>query len=128
LPRFELFIEDYVKNFSTLISKERFENLRKAHIATLQMPPENLVSMATRLNSLAFEYQGDFHWIEKCIESAKILTYQQFCDLSLQFLSRKNTKRLAVMVEGVRHPNYFHYEIVKKEDLCGLGTYVSWKD
>jgi insulysin len=128
LARFELFIEEYVKNFSTLISKERFENLRKAHIATLQMPPENLTSMALRLNNLAFEYQGNFNWIEKCIESAKTLSYEQFSNLAKQFLSRKNTKRLAVLVEGVLPQNDFRYEVVNKEDICGLGTYVSWKE
>lgn len=129
LARFELFIEEYVKNLPTLITKERFENLRKAHIATLQMPPENLTTMALRLNNQAFEYRGDFYWLEKCIESAKTLPYEQFCTIAKQFLSRKNTKRLAVLVEGVLPAqNDFRYEVVNKEDICGLGTYVSWKD
>lgn len=128
LARFELFIEDFVKNFSTCITQERYNNLQKTLLTTLQMPPENLPTMAQRLNNLAFEYQGDFYWIEKCIESAKTLSYGQFCERAQQFLSRKNTKRLAILVEGVlpQH-NDFRYELVNKEDICGLGTYVSWK-
>lgn len=125
LARFELFIEDMVKNFTTIFTPERFENLRKAHITTLQQPPENLTSMALRLNSFAFEYGGDFNWIEKCIESSKSLTYEQFCSQALKFLSRKNTKRLAILVEGVLpQQNDFRYEVVNKEDICELGTYT----
>lgn len=126
LARFELYLEDLVKNFTTIFTSERFENLRKAHIVTLQMPPENLTSMALRLNSLAFEYSGDFNWIEKCIQSSKTLTYDQFCARSTQFLSRKNTKRLAILVEGVLpQQNDFRYEVVGKQDICELGTYTS---
>lgn len=128
LARFELFIEDFVKNFSTQITSQRYSNLQKSLVTTLQMPPENLPAMAQRLNTLAFEYQGDFYWLEKCIESAKTLTYEQFCERAGQFLSRKNTKRLAILVDGVLpESNDFRYELVNKEDICGLGTYVSWK-
>ena len=58
----------------------------------------------------------------------KLFTYEQMLDYAHQFLSRDNPRRLAVLFEGVVSPaNDFHYEAVSKEDICDLGTYVSWK-
>ncbi len=90
------------------------------------MPPENLAGMAQRLSTLAFDYDGDFQWIEKRIEAFKNLSYEYVTDISKAFLSRSNLRRLAVLMEG-RLPakTAFRYEEVSKEDVCGLGRYVS---
>lgn len=127
LARFELFIEDFQKNLKLKIPQERFEKIRANVITLLQMPPENMPGMATRLNKLAFDYQ-DFDWIQQRIQSAKNLTYDQFCALSIEYLSRENAKRLAVLVEGVLAPeNDFRYERISKEDVRNLGSFVTVK-
>lgn len=128
IARFELFLEDFVKFLPETLSPERFETIRQMLVITLQMPPENLQAMAVRLNALAFDYEGDFGWYEKRIESAQALTYDQMLEDAHEFLSRDNPRRLAVLIEGVVSPGSdFHYESVSKEDICDLGTFVSWK-
>lgn len=124
IARFELFLEDFLKNFQTKLSEERFENLRKMLITTLQMPPENLKGMAKKLNTLAFTYNGDFNWDQQLIASLEKLTYDELFEWAHLFLSRENPRRLAVLMEGVlTAENDFHYEHVSKEDICNLGTY-----
>jgi insulysin len=119
LARFDLFLEDFVKNFHDRISEERFESLQKALITGLEMPPENLYSMGDRLFLLAFRYDGEFDWIQKRIESLRALTYERLYHLSTQFLSRNNAKRVAVLVEGVLEPeNNFYYRSVSKEAIA----------
>ena len=63
LMRFELFLEDFNKHISTVLPEERFENMRKMLIASLQMPPENMVGMGMKFNTLAFDYDADFDFI-----------------------------------------------------------------
>lgn len=124
LARFELFIEDFLKNLPDRISEEHFKELCKMLIVTLEMPPENLQSMGARLFSLAFQYDGDFNWYEKRVESLKILTYDQMKQAAEEFLSRDNSKRIAILVEGVLQPeNDFRYNQVSKDDLRSIGTY-----
>ncbi len=128
IARFELFLEDFLKHFQDRLPQERFETVQKMLVTTLQMPPENLAGMAARLNTLAFDYQGDFHWIDKRIESVKALTYEHLRAQAEQFFSRDNSRRLAILMEGAEtSDSRFRYEQVSKEDICDLGTYVSWK-
>jgi len=128
IARFELFLEDFNRNYSEKISPERFETIQSMLVKTLQMPPENLSSMAARLNILAFDYEGDFEWFDKRIASVKALSYEQLKTFAHRFLSRENPKRIAVLVEGVVAPeNDFHYEEVSKEDICDIGTYSTWR-
>ena len=127
LARFELFLEDFNKNLSQVVPKERFESIRANVITLLQMPPENMTGMLHKLNDLAFEY-ADFNWINKRIESSKQLSYERFNGLAHQFLSRDNPRRLAVLMEGVLSPeNDFHYELISKEDIHTVGSFVSVK-
>lgn len=128
LARYELFLEDFLKNIRETITEERFENIQKMLFTSLKIPPENMGAMATLLNSLAFEYEGDFKWIEKLIQAVEALTYDQLLNFAKQNLARTNSRRLAILVEGTLPPeNDFHYERTTKEDIRGLGTYVTWR-
>jgi insulysin len=128
LARYELFLEDFLKNIRENITEERFENIQKMLLTSLKMPPENMESMALLLNMLAFEYEGDFNWLEKRIQAVEALTYDQLLLFAQQSLSRANSRRLAILVEGNLPPeNDFHYERITKEDIRGLGTYVTWR-
>ncbi len=124
LARFELFLESFDKNLSMQIPEGRFESIRSNLITLLKMPPENMPGKANQLEELAFEYH-DFNWIDKRIEAVKALSYERFCDITHQFLSRSNPRRLAVLMEGVINPeNDFHYELITKDDVRNLGTFT----
>lgn len=126
LMRFELFLEDFTKHFTTVLAEERFENIRKMLITSLQMPPENMSGMAARLNTLAFDYGADFTFIEKRIDATSRLSYDTLKSDAALFLSRKNQRRLAVLMEGVlSSDNDFHYESIAREELTSMGTYVT---
>lgn len=128
LARFELFLEDFLKDMPEAIPEARFETIRKMLITSLEMPPENMQGMAMRLSTLGFDYDGDFDWINKRIKSMETVTYQQFLNTAQEFLSRSNPRRLAILVEGtLPDENDFHYERIAKEDVKSLGTYVSWR-
>jgi insulysin len=125
LARFELFLESIDKNLSVQIPEGRFESLRTTLITLLKMPPENMPGMANQLNELAFEYH-DFEWLDKRVQSLKELSYERFCEVAHQLLSRNNPRRLAILMEGVINPeNDFHYELISKDDVSNLGTFTS---
>jgi insulysin len=127
LARFELFLESFDKNLSVQIPEGRFESIRATLITLLKMPPENMPAMAAMLDELAFEYR-DFDRINKRIENMKELSYERFCEISHQLLSRNNPRRLAVLIEGAITPeNDFHYELITREDVGSLGSFFSVK-
>ncbi len=127
LARFELFLEDFNKNLKIVLPPERFENIRTNVITLLEMPPENMATMLSQLNGLAFDYK-DFDWIKRRIETTKSLSYEKFCEIAKSFLSRENSRRLAVLIEGVvSTENDFHYELITKEDVHNFGSFVSVK-
>ena len=124
IGRFELFLEDFLSKFSSTLPQGRFEEMRKMQIDTLNMPPENLFSMGKRLTQLAFEYDGDFAWIDRKIAATRELSYDKLLLFAKEFLSRSNLRRLAILMEGVTsHEHDFHYESISKEEICDLGTY-----
>lgn len=128
IARFELFLESFLKHFSVRLPQERFENMRKMLITSLQMRPENLSGLSKRLTTLAFEYNGDFDLIEKRIASLESLTYGQIHQLAEEFFARSNTQRLAVLTEGVLpKEKSFRYVITNQDSLRGQGTYLAWK-
>lgn len=125
LARFELFLESFDKNLMVQIPEGRFESIRATLITLLKMPPENMPSMTAHLYEMAFEYH-DFKWLDKEIESMKELTYERFCTIAHQLLSRGNPRRLAVLMEGVIAPeNDFHYELITKEEVASVGSFFS---
>ncbi|MCB1107420.1 MAG: insulinase family protein, partial [Chlamydiia bacterium] len=100
ISRFELFLETYIKDFESTLSEGRFEVLRNNLITLLDTPPTNLQQMAQHLNHLAFTHKGDFDRREKLIAALKKLDYEEFKSDTISFLSRKNPRRIAIMLEG----------------------------
>jgi insulysin len=101
LSRFELFIESSLQNLQTeVIPEERFEMIRTALIQKLEDPAENLGKMGGLLAKFAFDYDGDFKWLDKRIEGLKELSYEDFCSLAQDFLGKENKRRFAVFVDG----------------------------
>ncbi len=121
LMRFEMFLEDFTKRTLEIIPEDRFQSLKKMQIATLQLPPENMSGMADRLSRLAFEYEGDFAWVDKLVEAVQALEYETLLQDTRAFLSKANQKRIAVLVEGiVPQEKQFHYQTIAKEEARKL--------
>ena len=128
IARFELFLENFLKQFTTEFPIERFEKVRKMAIVSLQMPPENITLMGGRLFLLGFDQDGDFQLISKRIASLEKLTYEQMRKEAEETLSRRNTRRIAIFCEGMTPKEKdFRYELISKEELQSHGTFVAWR-
>ncbi len=126
IARFELFLETYIKDFESMLPEGRFELIKSNVITILETPPTNLGQMAGQLHSLAFAHKGDFERKEKLIAALKELTYENFKKDTTSFLSRNNSKRIAIMLEGKQpEGKAFRYEGVTAETLKNEGTYIS---
>lgn len=123
LYRFELFLEEFIQDFSENISLTRFETLKASAIASLENRYRNIRDKSALWDLLAFQYKGDFHFIEKRIAGIKNLSYDSFVLFSKKFLSRNNHKRLAVLMEG-RLPQRFSYEMTTPLQLSEIATYA----
>ncbi|MFA6118520.1 MAG: insulinase family protein [Parachlamydiales bacterium] len=122
LSRFELFLETYLSQIKDLLPKERFENIKSNIIETLSNPYNNLEEMSSVLNKLAFEYEGDFLWLEKRIEALKALSYEDFISFVQETISKENKKRLAILQEG-KIEKEFKYKEIKDLDYKKIGYY-----
>jgi len=129
LARFELFIEEFNRHLDEKLPSDRFETIRSSLIQKLEMPPENLQAMTQFLDNLAFNYGGDFQWVDKRIQGLKELSYDQFSKITRDFLSRENLRRLAILMEGVTPAQgAFRYEKVSQDDVRGIGKFVSFRN
>lgn len=100
LPRFELFLEEYLQDFAAHIPEERFQTLRSTAITSLKTSFRNLDAKSRLWNQLAFEEKGDFAFLEKRIDGLELLDYETFVSQAEEFLSRANRKRLALLFKG----------------------------
>ncbi|HEY4832145.1 MAG TPA: insulinase family protein, partial [Waddliaceae bacterium] len=128
LARFELFIESSLQDLTDkVIPKERFESIRIAHIQQLEHPAKNLAKMGGLLHTIAFQYDGDFEWIEKRIQAFQELTYEEFIGYAQEFLGKDNLRRLAVCVNAELpqkgHFSYRHVTTPEKlrSEICYEG-------
>ena len=99
-----------------LVSKERFEHLKEVQITSLEMPPENLLGKAILLDTLAFQYEGDFERIAKRIQAIKDLSYEEFLQNSKDFLSKSNSCSFTKPSSKILHClscNSLHFSIIR---------------
>lgn len=102
LARFELFLESNLQQIAAgEFTEERFELIRGSLISNLTHTVKDMQEMASLCHELAFEYDGDFAWIEKKIEALQKLTFDEFSKIAFEVLGKKNKKRLAVSINGV---------------------------
>ena len=73
LYRFELFLEEFLQDFSENISSNRFETLKNSAIASLENRYRNLKEKSALWDLLAFQYKADFSFVEKRIAALKTL-------------------------------------------------------
>lgn len=101
LNRFELFIEGYLQEITTELSEERFNLIRESLLDILKQPPKSIEDAGALLQKLAYDYDGDFNWMEERIEGMQSLEYSEFLEMSRNFLDRQNKRRVAVLFSGV---------------------------
>ena len=123
LARFELFIETFVKDFSAEFSETRFKETQAGVITTLENPPTNLNDLTSRLYKFAFEKNGDFNYLENIAAAAKSMTYDEIHQFTLDFFSRKNKRRLALLLQGQETESTFDYNTITSLSLQSHGSY-----
>jgi insulysin len=122
LFRFEQFIEEFNDSLAENIPIERFETLKESLIASLQNRFRNLKDKTALWDSLAFQREGDFAFIENRINGLEELSYEEFQDISHSFLSRGNRKRLAVLFEG-RLTSPYSYSPITPTEIHEVASY-----
>jgi len=128
IARFELFLEERVKSFDTLLSEERFEKNKASLIESLETPATNINELCGRYVEYGFTHGGDFDFRKKQIEAVKKLDYVQFKKDSIATIGRNNGKRLAYMLQGAPlEGKEFKYLLTDAEELKNSCSYVSWK-
>ncbi len=77
----------------------------------------------------AYRHKYDFITKEKMIQAAKDLSYDHFLTSTFEFLSRKNVKRIGILVEGKpTEAKSFKYNKISQDVLKQSGTYVSYDE
>lgn len=123
LFRFEFFIENFNESLTENISVERFDTVKASLISSLKNRYRSLKDKSALWDILAFQRDGDYAFVEKRIESLSALTYDQFLLLSHDSLSKKNTKRLAILMEG-KIPSPFAYSQIGVPQVADIATYA----
>jgi insulysin len=124
LYRYELFLEEFLEDFTHNIPEERFATLQESAASQLKNRFCNLKEKSALLDVLAFQYRGDFQFLEKRISAIRNLSYEEFCESAAEFLARSNKKRLAILFEG-KLAAPFSYESTTPTELAELSTYAS---
>ena len=111
LSRFEQFIEGYIQEIGkTELLEHQFENIRDTLLIKYSEPAKNISKMGDLLDTLAFDYDGDFDWINKRISAFRDLTYEEFVTTAKNFVGRNNKRRLAILLKGeIPEENDFSY-------------------
>jgi len=119
LSRFEELIETNMQEWGkTELLKNQFENIKATLYAKYRQPAKNIAKMGELLNTLAFDYEGDFEWIEKRLKGFEELNYDEFLSFSKKFLGRTNKRRLAILMQGViPKENKFAYKRASSADM-----------
>ena len=109
LSRYELFLETFIKDFTTEFPEKRFDQVKQGVITTLENPPTNLSDLSLRLYSFAYQKNGDFGYLKNIAKAAKELSYEDIQTFAKQFFARANRRRLAVLLEGAPTGGAFAY-------------------
>lgn len=125
IARFEHFTEDYLKSIDAQINEEKFEEIRNSLIIQISEPPRNLSEYSDRLFTYAYDYDGEFDRHLQLLEAVKALDYKTFLSSSRAFLSRNNTRRVAIECIDPRESNLFRYTPSSKKQLLEMGRLVT---
>ncbi|MBS4167934.1 insulinase family protein [Parachlamydia sp. AcF125] len=128
LARFELFIEDFLQELKrSELREEQFLAIKSSLLADLQEPPKSLVEMGKVLKWMVTDYQADFQWIDKRIHALQALTYEECLDYANSVLSKKNKRRLGILLKGAQPDGSIldYKPISSVKELKQQSTYTS---
>ncbi len=127
LSRFELFIEGYLQEIENELPEARFENIKNALILKLDSSAKNIKEMGDLLYKIAFKYNADFQWMEERKKGFNELSYNEFLNLSKEFLGRSNKRRVAVLTKGILPEGnaFFYSRLILPERLRAMSTFSS---
>lgn len=125
VSRFEAYSEEYYKNIKEEIDEETFKKMQAALVVQFSEPPRNLSELSARYFSYAYEFNGEFDRYLKLIQALNTLDYNNFIQIAKGFLSRQNTKRLAIEITGEAKTPLYLYKTATKEELFQTGSFVT---
>ncbi|MGA8163427.1 MAG: insulinase family protein [Waddliaceae bacterium] len=101
LHRFEAFIESYLQEMGkTELTEEQFYTIKKCLLKNLEEPAKTINEMGALLFTFAFQYDGDFDWINKRVKGFEQLTYAECLKMARESLGKHNKRRLAILLQG----------------------------
>jgi insulysin len=110
LYRSEAFIEKFLRNIDSEEISNRFNVVKTAQIALLEKPKDNLKTLGEELSLLAFEYNGDFNWMEKRVNALKKLDLQSFKNIAPTLLGKQSPRKIGFLVDGKVEPKVLSWE------------------
>ena len=125
LSRFELFLENFVKDFSSEFSQDRFDEVKNGVITTLTNPPTNLNDYSSRQFAFAYKHNGDFEYLKNVAKAAEEITYDEIRQYAIEFFSRSNNRRLAVLLQGAPTGSAFQYQELSPIALKNEGSFTT---
>lgn len=124
LARFELFIENFLQEMKEKdLNPQNFENIKRALAEDLIHSPKNLTEMADLLKKMAFQHGGDFDYCKKRIEGFQDLSYDEFIDITKEYLGKENKRRIAVLLKGKSDKDFHYQTISDPKEMRSLALY-----
>ena len=128
IARFELFLEDYIKNIQQEIPVDRFNLIKEELKKDLLKPSETISSFASKRFKEAFINLDSFYEEEKIASALDSLSYDSFVRYSKEFLGRSNERRIAVGISGENKDNKsLRYINTTEESFKSDQTYILFK-
>jgi insulysin len=127
LARFDLFLEEFVKNIETNIDKERFYAIKAATLDSLKEPEKTFNQVTHELFVFAFDYMGEFDRKIKSQAVLEALEYTDFIQYAKALLSKQNKKRVAFLIDGKEDIETLKYEPIRNaKGIQRLGQFTSF--
>ncbi len=100
LERFEAFLESYASTLESTLSETEFAGIKRALLAEMETPAQNLQEMGTLLHGIAFDNNGKWDEFDQIKAALEKLSYKEFCRIARETLQKPNQRRLALIVRG----------------------------
>ena len=129
IARFELFLEDYIKNIQQEIPIDRFNLIKEELKKDLLKPSETISSYASKRFKEAFFNLGSFYEEEKIASILNSLNYDSFIKYSKEFLGRSNERRIAISISGENKDNKsLRYTTTTEESFKSDQSYILFEN
>lgn len=126
IARFELFLEEYLRNIRTEIPLDRFLTIKEEIKKDLLKPVETISLHASKRFREAFSNQRKFNQEYKIALELDKLDYEEFIENAQAFLGRSNDRRIAVCIKGeIQNSKSLRYVSISQENFKSEQSYVT---